>query len=209
MVKHFVFPALILIVLNGCLKSRVPDFGPEEYGQADTLSSLYISIFNGWDFKSLHPPITGLSFIKMKWDTVVDPARPTIHWEGNTSKAWNFRSDAFYDRDALSSRFKIHFLTDNLIDTTEAFYNDYGTYMIFPINKNLVSKPIVEIIDTAGNRNLLTLTLHKRNYLNISMDTSTTISWPPLRPSWKEMAKTFNKLFYSLDQDYLFQKNKY
>jgi len=206
MVKVLAFSALILIVFDGCVKHDANDFWPEEvYGQTDTLSSLYVSIFNGWDFKSPHVPITDVLFIKTKWDTIVDPSRPDIHWEGNTSKVWTYHSAALYDPNALSSRFKIHFLTDNLIDTMVAPYDDYGGYMIFPINEKLISKPIVEIIDTAGNRNVLTLSLHKRNHLNISMDTSTNITWPPLRPSWKEMAKTLNKLFYSLDQNYLFQ----
>lgn len=206
MVKFLAFSVLILIVCNGCLKHKAYDFWPEEvYGQKDTLSSLDVWVFNGWDFTSLHPSITGMSFIKTKWDTVVDPNRPDIHWEGNTSKVWTYQNSIYYNPKALSRRFKIHFLTDNLIDTTVAPYEDHGGYMSFPINERLISKPIVEIIDTAGNLNVLTLTLHERNYVNICMDTSTKITWPPFRSSWKEMAKTFNKLFYSLDQNYLFQ----
>ena len=196
--------AIVLVVFNSCVKYEGDEFLPKEiYGQTDTLSSLYVGIFRGWDFKNLHPEITQVSFQKTKWDSVVDPdQQPYVQWVGNFSNGW------YYDNSPYSGRFKIRFLTDNLIDTSVPPYDDYGTYMDFYLNEKLINKPVAEVIDTVGNRNVLTLILDKRNNFKVKMDTAELSMWPLNRPPAKEMAKTFNKLFYSLDQNYLFQKRK-
>lgn len=203
MLKMCVYASIVVFAFS-CVKYEGDDFLPkEEYGQQDTLNNIYLGFNGGWDFQTYNPiGLYHISLDKYRYDSIFDwdpYSRMYLTWSGQYSNAW------FYDT-AVNGRYKVRFLSSEILDTNSLPFKDYGNHIKYNINKKLIGKPVAEVIDTVGNRTLVTLTLHRFNTLVVSLNNSSVLGPVGGRPDGKELVKLINGVLAGIEFNYRWKK---